>query len=97
MTNYKIKMKYEKDFKIFEIKENILKNCTANSEIIEKEKNKIDKKRRKLKKKYDANENLISKLRHTFDVRAVKIYITMQSMEGKRRLLNISKTRKLRK
>ena len=97
MSNYKTKMKHEKDFKILEIKENILKNSKVNSKILMKEHAKIEKKRRKLKAKYDTNEITIAKLRHTFDVRAVKIYITMQSMEGQRRLLEISKSKKLRR
>ena len=97
MSNYKARLRFEKEFKILNIKENILKNSIANQNKIDKEKMNIEKKRIKLKAKSDENEKAILELKRTLDVKAVRIYITMQSMEGKDKLIEMFYSNKHRR
>ena len=97
MSNFKTKMKYNKQFKILDVKESILKNSTADSNTVQNEKLKLERQRIKLKAKFDANEQVIAELRNSTEVKAVRIYITMQNMSGKKQLIEMLQSRKRRR
>ena len=97
MSNFKAKMDYNKQFKILDVKESILKNSTADSNTVQNEKLNLERQRIKLKAKFDANEQVIAELKNSTDVKAVRIYITMQSMNGKKQLIEMLQSRKRRR
>ena len=97
MSNFKTKMKYNKQFKILDVKESILKNSTADSNTVQNEKLKLERQRIKLKAKFDTNEQVIAELKNSTEVKAVRIYITMQNMSGKKQLIEMLQSRKRRR
>ena len=97
MSNFKTKLKYNKQFKILDIKQSILKTSTADSNAVQAEQSKIERQRAKLKAKFDANELKIAQLKTSLDVKAVKVYVTMQSTRGKQQLLAMLRSIKRRR
>lgn len=86
MRYYKKRLRYEKQDRILALRQMILDE----TDFTEKEYNSLYEtfvhKRADIKKRFDENEEIICKLRATEHVTSVKVYITMQSMEGKERI-----------
>jgi hypothetical protein len=83
---FKERLRYEKQDRIVSLKQSLLSSSQATEEKKEELTNKFEAQHEKIKAKYDKNEDKIKKLRSSGDVSAVKIFITMQSMEGRERL-----------
>lgn len=97
MFYYKKRLTYEKKDRILALKQVLLDKSSANPEKKKRAKERLDKKRAKVKAQYDENEEQIKKLRNKKGIKAVKVYITMQSMEGAQRIRKAFMARKLRR
>lgn len=86
MFYYKMRLTYEKKDRIAALKEALLKRSYMEEEKKNAELFKLKYEREIIKQRYEHNEETIIKLRSMSDIRASKVYITMQSMEGKQRL-----------
>lgn len=83
---FKERLKFEKQDRIYALKLALLHKSKATPEKIEKLREKLNSKRETVKVKYEKNEEKIKLLRSQGDANAVKIFITMQSMEGRERV-----------
>ena len=86
MYYFKLRLKYEKQDRILALKESLLRKSDNSKENKEKVQAKLKEKRDKVKAKHQENEQKIEKIRSEGDVNAVKVFITMQSMEGRERI-----------
>ena len=93
---YKLRLNYEKKEKIIALKQALLDKSSAKEEKKEKMRKKLEAKMEDIKRKKDQNEKMIESQR-VADVKANRIYLTMQSMEGKQRVLNALKPKKFRR
>lgn len=95
MKYFKIRMDYEKQERVILLKESLLDKSSAKS--VQAIRAKLEQQKAKLLKKQEANEAIIKQIRSRKDIRAVKVYVTMQSMEGKKRVVSAFRASKFRR
>lgn len=97
MYYYKKRLTYEKRDRILALREAVLEKSKISKDAKQKEREKFAHKREQIRKSYEENEEVIKEMRNKKDIRAVKVYITMQSMEGKQRIKKAFMAKKIRR
>lgn len=97
MQYYKLRIWYEKQDRIFNLRISILEKSKADEKKKEKKRDYLLKQIQINKERYELNEERIVKCKNDKSVRAIKIYVTMQSMEGKKSMMKAFRAPTLRR